>query len=97
MSLLEVKDLKVYYPVKIKTEKILQTETKYVKAVDGISFSVDRGKTFGLVGESGCGKSTTGKAIVKLLTPTCGSITFEGMTCSIFLKNLISNIKRKSR
>ena len=95
MSLLEVKDLKVYYPVKIKTDKILRTETKYVKAVDGISFSVDRGKTFGLVGESGCGKSTTGKAIVKLLTPTCGSITFEGHDLFNLPKELNIEYKKK--
>ena len=74
--LLEVKDLKIYYPVKTK-KNILFSEKRYVKAVDGISFDVRDGETFGLVGESGCGKSTTGKAIVKLLKPTSGHIYFQ--------------------
>lgn len=74
--LLEVKDLKLYYPTKVKSG--LGTKKKYVKAVDGISFSVIKGETFGLVGESGCGKSTTGKTIVKLLTPTEGQVLYEG-------------------
>lgn len=75
--LLEVENLKIYYPVHVKG-KGLRPEKKFVKAVDGITFSVSEGETFGIVGESGCGKSTTGKAIVKLLRPTEGSIKFEG-------------------
>lgn len=75
--LLEVRDLKVYYPVKTKGRGFV-SEKKYVKAVDGIDFDVKRGETFGIVGESGCGKSTTGKAIVKLLIPDGGTITFDG-------------------
>ena len=58
--LLSVKNLKQYYPVKLNT-KSLFPKTGYVKAVDGISFDVYEGETFGIVGESGCGKSTTGK------------------------------------
>lgn len=73
--LLEVKDLKKYFPVKKDTYFEKQ---KYLKAVDGISFSIREGETLGLVGESGCGKSTTGKMIVKLLKPTAGTIRFEG-------------------
>ena len=75
--LLEVKNLKVYYPVKVRSNAI-RTEKRDVKAVDDISFSIGRGETFGLVGESGCGKSTTGKAIVRLLKPTAGQVLFEG-------------------
>ena len=75
-ALLQVKDLKIYYPVKAKNR--IGTSVQYAKAVDGVSFDVYRGETFGIVGESGCGKSTTGKAIVGLLKPTAGSITFEG-------------------
>ena len=74
--LLKVQDLKIYYPVKSKNR--IGTSVQYAKAVDGISFEVNRGETFGIVGESGCGKSTTGKAIVGLLKPTAGSITFDG-------------------
>jgi len=73
--LLEVKDLKKHFPVKKDTYFEKQ---KYLKAVDGISFSIHEGETLGLVGESGCGKSTTGKMIVKLLKPTAGAIHFEG-------------------
>ena len=82
-ALLEVQNLKLYYPVKVR-QNILRSETRYVKAVDDISFTVNKGETFGLVGESGCGKSTTGKTIVKLLRPTAGDILFEGK--SIFAR-----------
>ena len=76
-NLLEVKDLKLYYPVKVKKNAVF-SDKRFVKAVDGISFTVRQGETFGLVGESGCGKSTTGKCIVKLLRPTEGQITYQG-------------------
>ena len=82
-ALLEVQNLKLYYPVKVR-QNVLRSETRYVKAVDDISFTVNKGETFGLVGESGCGKSTTGKTIVKLLRPTAGDILFEGK--SIFAR-----------
>lgn len=73
--LLEVKELKKYFPVKKDTYFEKQ---RYLKAVDGISFAIREGETLGLVGESGCGKSTTGKMIVKLLNPTSGSIHYKG-------------------
>lgn len=79
-KLLEVRDLKIYYPV--RENKGLRTIKKQLKAVDGISFDVYEGETFGIVGESGCGKTTTGKAIVRLLKPTEGSISFEGRDIS---------------
>ncbi len=74
--LLEVKDLKMYFP--ITKGIIIQRKIADVKAVDGISFSINRGETLGLVGESGCGKSTTGRAILQLYRPTAGSVKFEG-------------------
>ena len=93
-TLLEVKDLKVYYPVKVKGRGLF-TEKKFVKAVDGVSFDVNEGETFGLVGESGCGKSTTGKTIVKLLTPTEGTIKYDGSDLFELPKNLEKDYKKK--
>lgn len=74
-ELLRVENLKIYYPVR---SKFGQVRKSYVKAVDGITFTVYRGETFGIVGESGCGKSTTGFAIARLLLPTSGKILFRG-------------------
>jgi oligopeptide transport system ATP-binding protein len=75
MSLLEVKNLKVHFPVK---HGLFSGVKAHVKAVDDVSFSIAPGETLGLVGESGCGKTTLGRAIVKLVEPTGGSILFEG-------------------
>jgi peptide/nickel transport system ATP-binding protein/oligopeptide transport system ATP-binding protein len=74
-ELLVVDDLKTYYPVRAG---ILQRVVAHVKAVDGVSFSVREGETFGLVGESGCGKSTIGRTILRLQEPTAGSVFFDG-------------------
>ncbi|AKG33506.1 ABC transporter ATP-binding protein [Paenibacillus durus] len=74
-NLLEVKGLKKYYPIK---KGFLNKTQGFVKAVDDISFAVRRGETFGLVGESGCGKSTTGRSLLRLIEPTAGEILFEG-------------------
>lgn len=73
--LLEVKNLTKYFPV---TSGFIKKKTEYVKAVDDVSFNVYKGETLGLVGESGCGKSTTGRMIVNLMKPTSGDILFEG-------------------
>ncbi|MCH7477671.1 MAG: ATP-binding cassette domain-containing protein [SAR324 cluster bacterium] len=74
--ILEVNNLKMYFPV---TEGIIfQRVVGQIKAVDDISFSVRRGETLGLVGESGCGKTTTGRCILQLTRPTSGTIRFEG-------------------
>ena len=74
--LLEVKDLKMYFPV--SSGMLFQRTVSYVKAVDGVSFTVKRGETLGLVGESGCGKTTTGRCILQLYKPTAGHVIFEG-------------------
>ena len=74
-QILEVKNLKTYYPVR---GGFLQRKVADVKAVDNISFAIKSGETFGLVGESGCGKSTVGRTILRLLQPTSGNIIFNG-------------------
>jgi len=73
--LLEVRDLKVHFPIHTS---LFSYNKEYVKAVDGVSFTVQQGETFGLVGESGCGKSTIGRTILRLLEPTSGTIQFAG-------------------
>lgn len=75
MALLEVKNLKVHFPVK---RGMFRPAREFVKAVDGVSFHIEPGETLGLVGESGCGKTTLGRAIVRLVEPTGGSVVLEG-------------------
>jgi oligopeptide transport system ATP-binding protein len=75
-ALLKVEDLKMHFPI---YRGVLQRQVGAVHAVDGVSFDVKRGETLGLVGESGCGKSTTGRAILQLYKPTAGNVIFEGI------------------
>ncbi len=75
-TLLEVQGLKKYFPIR---GGILRRVVGHVKAVDDVSFAVKKGETFGLVGESGCGKSTTGRTILRLLEPTEGRVLFDGV------------------
>jgi len=74
--LVEVKDMKMHFPV--TSGIIFQRKVADVKAVDGISFTIKRGETLGLVGESGCGKTTTGRCILQLYTPTAGDVIYDG-------------------
>ena len=74
--LLEVKNLKMHFPV--SSGFLSRKPTGYVKAVDDVSFTVKRGETLGLVGESGCGKTTTGRCILQLYKPTDGQVIFDG-------------------
>lgn len=73
--LLDVRDLKVHFPIK---SGLFGKTSGYVRAVDGVSFTLRPGETLGLVGESGCGKTTTGRAILRLVEPTSGSVAFDG-------------------
>ena len=87
--LLDVQDLQVYFPIK---SGVFGRTAGYVKAVDGITFNVKPGETLGLVGESGCGKTTTGRAVLRLVEPTGGNVMFDGKDVrslsSADLKNL---------
>jgi len=78
MNLLEVNNIKKYYPIR----RGMFSKADYIKAVDGISLSINAGETIGLVGESGCGKSTLGKLIVRLEKATSGDIFFKGNNIS---------------
>ena len=73
--LLRVRNLKKHFPI---TRGIFSRTAGYVRAVDGVSFDLYRGETLGLVGESGCGKTTTGRSILRLIEPTSGQVSFDG-------------------
>src|SRR6266403_6381078 len=73
--LLEVEDLKKHFPIH---RGVFSRVSGYVYAVDGVSFHIKRGETLGLVGESGCGKTTVGRAVLQLYKPTAGEVMFEG-------------------
>src|SRR5256714_10976567 len=75
-TLLDVRDLKMHFP--LTRGIIFQRVVGYVRAVDGISFSIEKGQTLGLVGESGSGKTTIGRTIIRLYKPTSGHILFNG-------------------
>lgn len=90
-KLLEVNNLKKWFPV--ESDELFSRKRDYVKAVNDISFHIDKGETLGLVGESGCGKSTTGRAILRLIEATEGSVKLEGTD----LYSLSSNQLKKMR
>ncbi|MGY3717777.1 ABC transporter ATP-binding protein [Sutcliffiella cohnii] len=89
--LLEVGELKTYFPIK---SGLLQRTNGYVKAVDGITFSLNEGDTLGLVGESGCGKSTTGRSILRLIEPTSGSIKYNGSEVTTMDKGTLRKLRK---
>lgn len=90
-TLLRVENLRVHFPVK---SGIFLRESGALKAVDGVSFSMNEGETLGLVGESGCGKSTLGKCIARLFEPTEGSIHFRDLDISRLSQHKLKNIRR---
>ncbi|MGC1273612.1 MAG: ATP-binding cassette domain-containing protein, partial [Planctomycetaceae bacterium] len=90
--LLAVNDLKVHFPIR---KGVFSRITDYVKAVDGVSFNVYRGQTLGLVGESGCGKTTTGRAILRLIPITSGKVTFENKPLSELAGDELRTLRRR--
>jgi len=92
-EVLQVSDLKVHFP--IMSGVVFKREIATVKAVDGISFTLNRGETLGLVGESGCGKSTTGLAVLRMLVPTAGSIQFEGIDIANLDAAAMQGVRRR--
>ena len=92
-TLIEVNDLRMHFPV---TEGALVPRVvAHVKAVDGISFSIRRGETLGLVGESGCGKTTTGRCILQLEKPTSGEILFDGRDLTTLTKKQMRPLRQQ--
>jgi peptide/nickel transport system ATP-binding protein len=92
LPLLQVKDLKVHFPIR---KGILLRVVGRVKAVDGISFNIYRGQTLGLVGESGCGKTTTGLALLRLVEPTEGSVLYQGFDVQTLARRELEKMRRR--
>lgn len=91
-AILDIRDLKMYFPV---TRGLLRRKVADVKAVDGVTFKIRRGETLGLVGESGCGKTTIGRCVLRLYQPTSGTIFFEGEDISSLPESKVRRIRSK--
>ncbi|HSW36664.1 MAG TPA: ATP-binding cassette domain-containing protein, partial [Candidatus Limnocylindrales bacterium] len=89
--MLVVEGLKKYFPI---TTGVFSRVTGYVKAVDGINMNILPGETYGLVGESGCGKSTAGMTILKMLQPTAGSVVFKGENVFTMNRGELRNLRK---
>jgi peptide/nickel transport system ATP-binding protein len=90
-NVMEVRDLVKHFPIR---QGLLQRQVGAVRAVDGVSFDVKRGETLGLVGESGCGKSTTARLLLRLMEPTAGSIKFEGEEIATVKGSRLKELRR---
>ena len=92
--ILKIENLHKWFPIRRTITQILKGEHVWVKAVDGITFNINQGEIFGLVGESGCGKTTTGKLFMKLLEPTDGKIIFKGKDVTHLEANKLKEYRR---
>jgi peptide/nickel transport system ATP-binding protein len=92
-TLVEVENLKVWFP--IRSGIVLDRHIGDIKAVDDVSFAIHRGETLGLVGESGCGKSTVGRTILRLYEPTAGKVVFDGMDITSLGENELRPLRRR--
>jgi len=90
--LMEIDDLRMHFPIK---RGLLQRTVGHVRAVDGVSFEIRKGQTLALVGESGCGKTTTGRCILRLLEPTSGSVRFEGRDMADIEKRELRALRKR--
>jgi peptide/nickel transport system ATP-binding protein len=90
----EVRNLRKYFPLKLGFLKTLRGDVLLVRAVDNISFKIGKGEIFGLVGESGCGKTTSGRLALRLLEPTAGKIFFEGEDITSFPQQRMRKLRR---
>lgn len=91
-NLLEVKGLKKYFPIK---KGVFSQTVGHVKAVDDVSFTIKKGETLGLVGESGCGKTTTGRCILRLIEPTAGSVKYKGEEVTTMTGDRLREMRRR--
>jgi oligopeptide/dipeptide ABC transporter ATP-binding protein len=89
-NVVEIENLKMYFPI---TRGILRRKVGEVKAVDNITFTIKKNETLGLVGESGCGKTTTGRCILRLYKPTSGKILFKGEDISVMKENKLRSVR----
>ncbi|HWA06574.1 MAG TPA: ATP-binding cassette domain-containing protein, partial [Ignavibacteria bacterium] len=89
--LLNVENLKKYFPIK---KGLLSKTVGYVKAVDDVSFKINKGETLGLVGESGCGKTTIGRTLLRLIEPTGGKVVFDGEDVTAMDANALKKLRK---
>jgi oligopeptide transport system ATP-binding protein len=92
-NLVEVKNLRMYFP--ITSGIVFQKKVADIKAVDDVSFTIKKGETLGMVGESGCGKTTTGRCVLQLYKPTSGSIKFEGVEIATLKSRQLRALRRR--
>jgi peptide/nickel transport system ATP-binding protein/oligopeptide transport system ATP-binding protein len=90
-DLIEIKNLVTYFPVR---SGLLQRTVAWVQAVDDVSFTIHAGETLGLVGESGCGKTTVGRSILRLVEPTSGSVIFDGKDVLALRRKELKDVRR---